>query len=434
MSKSAVDVAMVGVTVGTAAVAGVGFASPFYGLAFAIGGGVAGGTIALVSQRYGAEAYEELSLVVRSSTLLVLIISIPVSVIFWVFPHELISLLSDNSQAIAYGAEYLKIVGLAVPFAGLNLVGGRALIGADDAYTAMQVRASGALINIALNSVFIFGFGWGVTGAALGTVCSNVAVTLTFVIGITQGRFPGMGRFPIQVTPLGTYVDPATLRSLVSIGAPVGGRNLVWVVAEFPMLGILDMFGESTVAAFVIARRIWGIMNTPGWGFGLAASSLVGQSLGRNDEETAAEYGREIIQFAVATYAVSAVLIAIFADSLVLLFAESAASPEVPIAITLVYAACVAVIFQGIAGASSGALDASGDTRIPFASQTLGMFGGSIPLAYLGATTGLGYWGLYLAFIAETGVPAIINYARFRTGKWKAISKAYRPTTTVEDD
>jgi len=82
MSKNAVDVAMVGVAVGTSAVAGVGFASPYWGLAFAVGGGVAGGTIALVSQRYGAEAFDELGLAVRASVLLVLIATIPLAAIF----------------------------------------------------------------------------------------------------------------------------------------------------------------------------------------------------------------------------------------------------------------------------------------------------------------------------------------------------------------
>ncbi|XVH33680.1 MATE family efflux transporter (plasmid) [Haloferacaceae archaeon DSL9] len=434
MSKSAVDVAMVGAAVGTSAVAGVGFAGPFYGLAFAIGGGVAGGTIALVSQRYGAGAYEELGLAVRSSALLVVAVSVPVTAVFWLFPHELISLLSRNDRAIELGATYLRIVALAVPFAGLNIMGGRVLIGTDDAYTAMQFRAGGALANIGLNAVFIFGFGWGVAGAAAGTVLSNVVVTAAFAVGLARGHFPVIGELPVQIAPFGSYLDPGTLRDLVTIGLPVGARNLVWVVAEFPLLGILDLFGETTVAAFVIARRIWGLMNTPGWGFGLAASSLVGQHLGTNDERTAELYGSDIIRFSVATYVLSALIVAIFAEDIVRLFADSSTSPEVPIAVTLVYAACVAVIFQGIAGAAAGPLDASGDTHVPFFSQFLGMFGGSIPLAYLGATTALGYWGLYLAFLAETAVPAVINYLRFRTGKWKAISEAYRPDAAVADD
>ncbi len=434
MSKNAVDVAMVGVAIGTSAVAGVGFAGPFWGLAFAIGGGVAGGTIALVSQRYGADAVGELGDAVRASVLLVVLVSVPVTVVFWTIPHELISLISSNETAIRFGADYLRIVGLGVPFAGLNLVGSRVLVGCDDAYTAMQLRAGGAVANVVLNVGFIFGLGWGVEGAALGTVLSNIVVTAAFAAGISRGRLPLLGAFPVAIDPLGSYLNPDMLHDLVEIGLPVGARNLVWTAAEFPMLFVLDIFGENTVAAFVIARRIWGLMNTPGWGFGLASSSLVGQELGANDPDEAAAYARDIIRFSVGTYLVSAALIAVFATEIVVLFADSAASPEVPIAVNLVYAACCAVVFQGISGGAAGPLDAAGDTKIPFASQFIGMFLVSIPLAYVGATTALGLWGLYLAFLAETTIPAAINYWRFRSGKWKAISQAYRPDTVVADD
>jgi len=434
MSKNAVDVAMVGVAVGTSAIAGVGFAAPYWGLAFALGGGVAGGTIALVSQRYGAGAFDELGLAVRSSTLLVVLLTVPVAALFVTFPRELISLLSSNERAIEQGATYLGIAGLGVPLAGLNLVGSRVLVGSDDAYTAMQVRAAGAVANVGLNAVFIFGLGWGVAGAALGTLFSNAGVTATFTVGLARGRLPGIGAFPVQISPWGSYLATGTVRDLVEISLPVMGRKLVWVVAEFPMLGIVDLFGEATVAAFVITRRIYGVMNAPGWGFGLAASSLVGQALGENDEDLAESYGSDIVRFSVATYLISALLVAVFARQIVVLFADSAASPEVPIAVTLVYAACASVVLQGVAVAAAGPLDASGDTRIPFLSQFLGMFCVSLPLAYLGATTSLGMWGLYLAFLAEAGVPAAINYWRFRTDRWKAISEAYRPDVAVADD
>jgi len=431
MSKNAVDVAMVGVAVGTTAVAGVGFASPYWGAAFAIGGGVAGGTIALVSQRYGAEAFEELGQAVRASALLVVLMSVPLSTVFWLFPYELISLLSNSEQAIRYGSTYLQVVGLGIPFAGLNLVGSRALVGSDDAYTAMQVRAGGALANIVLNAVFIFGFGWGVAGAAMGTVLSNVAVASIFAVGFSLGRFPGIGQFPVRISPVGGYANPAMVSDIVSIGLPVGLRNLVWTTFQFPMLGILSIFGDDTVAAWVIARRIWGVMNTPGWGFGLASSSLVGQALGQNNESEAEAYGYDIIRFAVATYLVAALIVAVFARQIVVLFAEDPNNAAIPIARNLVYAACAGVVFQGVAGAAAGPLDASGDTRVPFLSQFVGMFCVSIPFAYLGAaglsvpavslpvvglTTpavaipSLGLWGLYLAFIAETAVPAAINY------------------------
>ena len=444
MSKNAVDVAMVGIAVGSAAIAGVGFASPFWGLAFSVGGGIAGGTIALVSQRYGAEAFEQLGQAVRSSTLLVVVISLPITAFFWTYAHELISLLTNDPEAIELGAAYLRVVSLGIPFAGLNLIGSRVFVGMDDAWTPMVVRAGGAVANIFLNAVLIFGLDMGVVGAALGTVLANVVVTSTFAFALVTGRLPGVTSVPVAIDPFGTYVDSETVHDLITIGLPVIGRNLVWTVAEFPMLAIVDIFGRDTVAAYVIARRIWGLMNTPGWGFGLAASSLVGQELGTGKEETAERYGREIVRFSVAVYLVSAGIVFVFAEPITLLFTDDPTEPAIPIAVTLVYAACIAVVLQGIAGGAAGALDASGDTRWPFYSQFLGMFCVAIPLAYVGAVAvtipyvgtlpSIGLWGLYLAFIAETAVPAAINYYRFSSGKWKRISRSYRPETTVGDD
>ncbi|WP_336359192.1 MATE family efflux transporter [Haladaptatus sp. ZSTT2] len=433
MSKSAADVAMVGVALGRVGIAGVGFASPYWGLVFSIGGGLAAGTIALVSQRYGAERFDQLGQAIRSSAALVVAITLPVAAVFYLFPVELISLLSSDETVIRYGADYLRILAFGVPFGALNLIASRALIGADDAWTPMVLRATGAVMNIALNAVLIFGLGMGVVGAALGTVLSNVLVTFAFVVGLSRGRLPGVGDLPVTVSPTGSFVDWETMRDVVSIGLPVVGRNSVWTVARFPTLAFLDLFGATVVAAYIITRRIWGLINTPGWGFGLAASSLVGQELGRDDEDGAEAYGREIVRFSVATYIVAAAAVIAFARPIVTLFVDSPTDPAVKIAVDMVYVSAIAVVFQGVTSSISGALDSTGDTRWPFYSFVIGMFGFSIPLIYLGGTTALGIYGIYLAFFGETVVPAVINYYRFTTGKWKAISRTYRPDAVADD-
>lgn len=61
------------------------------------------------------------------------------------------------------------------------------------------------------------------------------------------------------------------------------------------------------------------------------------------------------------------------------------------------------------------------------------MFLVSIPLAGVGALTG-SLWWLYLSFVAETTVPAAINYWRFRSERWKAISRQYRPDSASAAD
>ncbi len=433
MSKSAVDVAMVGVAVGPAAIAGVGFAGPYWGLAFTTGGGLAAGTIALVAQGFGADASERIGRAVRSSVVLVIVLTLPMAVAFWTFPEALIGILTGEAALRREGAAYLKLLALGVPFAGLNLIGSRTLVGADVAWSAMVIRAGGAVANIALNAVFIFGLGLGVVGAAGGTVLANVFVTAIFVVGLTAGRLPGIGALPVTISPRGRYVDLATIRDIVEISTPVVGRNLVWTVARFPMLAFVALFGSTVVAAYVVARRVWMLMNAPGWGFGLAASSLVGQSLGADDETTAEDYAREITRFAVATYAVGAAIVLVFAEPIVGLFVGESGADTIPIAVPLVWAAAFAVVAQGVNRTLSGALDATGDTNWPFYGRALGMFGVAIPVVYLGVRTPLGMWGLYLAFFAQTVVPAAVVYYRFSTGKWKAISRQYRPDAALGD-
>ncbi|MCL7418597.1 MAG: MATE family efflux transporter, partial [Halalkalicoccus sp.] len=193
MSKNAVDVAMVGIAAGSGAIAGVGFAGSYWGLAFAVGGGVAGGTIALVSQSFGADADRELGRAVRSSVLLVIALTLPITAGLWTFSSGLLDLISNDPEAIELGGRYLRVVSLGVPFAALNLIGSRTLVGSDDAYTAMLARAGGAVVNVGINAVLIFGLEMGVVGAALGTVLSNVVVTATFTMGLVVGRVPGLG-------------------------------------------------------------------------------------------------------------------------------------------------------------------------------------------------------------------------------------------------
>ena len=433
MSKGVADVAMVGVALGPTAIAGMGFAGPYWGMTFAVGGGMAAGTIALVSQRFGAGARDELGQVVRSSAAFVTAISVPVALLFWLFPAPLVDLLSDDPVAVAYGADYLRVLAVGVPFAVLNQIGSRVLVGANDAWTPMVVRSTGAVTNIVLNAVFVFVLDMGVVGAALGTVIAGVLVTTAFVVGLACGRLPLVGAFPIQVDWTGRYVDRGLFADLASIGLPVVGRSSVWTVARFPILALVGALGSHVVAAYVISRRIWGLMNTPGWGFGLAASSLVGQSLGAGDEETAEAYGREITTFTVAVYVLAAVVVAVCARPIVGVFVDDPTSPAVPVAVTLVHAACVAVVPQGVTSAVAGALDATGDTNWPFYGRAIGMFGLAIPLVYLAATTPLGLLGVSLSFLAESVPGALVNYYRFRSGKWKAISRDYRPGTAADD-
>jgi putative MATE family efflux protein len=427
MSKATADVGMVGLALGPAAIAGVGYGVPYWTMTFMLGGGIAGGTISLVSQRYGARRYDDIDRAVKVSVGAALLVTLPLVVVFWTLPEPLIRLIGTGEEAIAYGTRYLRVASLAMPFAALNLIGSRTLIGADDAWTPMIVRAGGAAVNVAVNAVLIFVFELGVVGAALGTVIGSIGGVLIFGWGFTTGRLPFVGALPVQVDWSAPYWDAADARRLLRISTPLALRKVAQNGGQFPLLAIVGLFGPNVVAAFVVALRVRALMNTPGWGFSLASSSLVGQSLGAGHEPEADGYARDALRFTVAAYVLVAVAVFAVADPISALFVTDTAVRSTTTA--LIRAACASVLLWGVMNGAMGPLRASGDTTWPFYGQIVGLFGFALPLAYLGATTPLGIWGLYGTLFVETAVPAAVIYYRFRTERWKLISRANRAAT-----
>lgn len=426
MSKATADVAMVGTALGSSAIAGVGYGVPYWTMTFMIGGGIAGGTISLVSQRFGADNHQDIGVAVKVSAVLALCATVPLVLLFSFFPTPLIRLIGTGSEAIAYGTDYLRIASLAMPFSAVNLVCSRALIGANDAHTPMAIRAGSAVVNIGLNAFLIFVLELGVVGAALGSVIGSIVATVFFTWGLATGRLPGLGALPITVNTSRPHWSPSDLRHLVRISSPLALRKIAQNGGQFPMLAIVGLFGSEVVAAYVVALRVRALMNTPGWGLSLASSSLVGQALGRRDEPEASAYARESLRFTVAAFSLVALVVFVGANPLSWMFVQEPATH--PAMATLLRAACVSVIFWGVMSGGMGPLRASGDTRWPFYGQLAGLFGFALPVTYLGTVTAVGLWGLYIAIVLETAIPAGVIYYRYRSNEWKRISRSHRST------
>src|SRR5690606_6484201 len=344
---------------------------------------------------------------------------------FWIFAEPLVGIIGRDEETIAFGADYLRVASTSMSFTALSMVASRTLLAANDSWSPMVVRAGGALLNIGLNAVFIFVLDLGVVGAALGTVISDLAVASAFLWGLTRGSLPGIGWLPVKLDWSAPHWERTTARHLAKISTPLVLTNIGQHGGQFPMLAVVSLFGPQVVAAFVIALRIRGLMNTPGWGFGLASSSLVGQSLGLNREEEAGAYAQDALRFAVTVYVIAAAIVFVLADPVSRLFVSDPV--VVGMTKTLLRVACLSVVLWGVMNGSLGPLRASGDTIWPFVGQMIGLFGLALPAAYLGAVTSLGLAGLYLALLLETGVPAAVTYYRFRSNRWKLVSRAYRP-------
>lgn len=427
-SQQIADVAMIGIVIGPIGIAGLGFAFPYWAVGNRIFLGLTGGTISQVSQRFGAGAIAELDLAVKQSVLATALLSLPIALLYLVMPTDLIGLLTNDPETIRYGATYLQVLAPAVVLEALNKVGSRVLVGADDSWTPMGIRAGGAIANIVLNIVFIFGLGMGVTGAALGTLAATLLVTLWFAVGFLAGAAPLVGTFPVTVTLTGPYLDWPLQRQLFDIAWPLIFRRLAETAAVFPLMAIVAFFGPVVVAAYVVGRRMTTLLNAPTWGFGLASSSLVGQELGRGNEAEAERYSKDTLRFALVIFLIFSIIVLVFARPIADVFADE--PQAIDLTTTFVRISAISAIGRGIDGVSTGSLRASGDTRWPLYGKLVGLYLFAIPITYAATMFPLGLPILYVSLLSESWVPAAVSFYRLRTGKWKAISRGYRPDAT----
>ncbi|PSQ59218.1 MAG: MATE family efflux transporter [Halobacteriales archaeon SW_9_67_25] len=427
MSKQTVDLAFVGWAVGSEAVAGLAFAYAFWLIAKFVGVGVVGGTVGLVSQNFGGNERGRASTVVTQSVWLALALSVPVVVVYALFADPLVGLLSSDAALTRAGATYLAIVAPALTFEFLNLVCSRTYAGVGDTLTPMVVRAGAAAANVVVSGVLVFGFGLGVAGVAIGTLFSTGLSVVAFSWGMFGRSYgvPGLAASPVALSVRGPHFDRELMGQLVEVSAPIVARRVLEGLVAFPLLWIAGTFGPVVVAAFEIGRRVRAVMTGFSWGFSIASSSLVGQALGDDDEGEATAYGAAIIRLSVVVYAVAALVVLALAGPIAGLFVAEPA--EIAQAAVFIQVSAVSAVAFGLDGSATGALRGAGDTRWPFVASVVGRYAFALPAAALGLVTPLGVAGLYLALVLEMAVPALANYWRFRTGRWKTISRAYRP-------
>jgi putative MATE family efflux protein len=428
MSKQTVDLALVGWAVGSTAVAGLAFAYAYWTLGKFVGIGIAGGAVALISQNYGGEEPERASLVVKQGVWIALAIVVPLGLCYAVFAESLVGVFGSEQAPIEFGSVYLVIVAPALGFEYLNLLMSRTYAGVGDTFTPMVVRATGGVLNIVLSGAFILA-GMGVAGVALGTLLSTGAVCVVLGWGCLGGSYPvrGMKASPVTFQFGGPQIDRELGRQLVTVAAPLVGRQVAKMAIVFPLLWIASTFGPVVVAAYEVGRRVRDLLVSFDWGFSTASSTLVGQQLGAGDEAEAAAYGAAIVRLAFVVHLLAGAVVFAAAPWLARLFVSGSA--ELAQTAVFVRVSAVTAVILGVNGSLVGTLRGAGDTRWPFLATLVGQYAVALPVAVVGLVTPLGVAGLYAALLCGAAVPAVINSWRYRTGKWKAISRAYRPAS-----
>jgi putative MATE family efflux protein len=439
------DFLFVGIALGDAAIAGLELGFQYYFIGFGLSLAMTSGTISVVSRLQGAGERARADLAVKQSVWLAVAISLPLTVVSWLYARPLVDVLTDDPAAIRYGADYLRVIMLSLVFRFWSMTAARALAGSADTRTPMYVRLLTLPTNVVLNAVLVFGLGpfprLGVVGAALGTTVANTLAAAVFFVLLVSDRYA------VSLPLGGPQVDVGLLREIVRVATPLTGMRLLQSTARFPFLFVLGVLGTPALAAYAIGRRVMLLALMPAWGFSTAASTLVGQSLGAGDEHSATAYGWQTLRLGLVTQVAIAVGLALAAEPIAAAFGTR----HVGLTVEFIRVFGVAAAAFSVSRTMRGSLRGAGDTRWPLYGTFLGSYVVrlsvavlALPAAYavtvpvvgwvLTPGLGLGTLGVFLAILGDFYVKAAVNTVRFWSGRWKAVARRAAVAAGPGDD
>jgi len=254
----------------------------------------------------------------------------------------------------------------------------------------------------------------GVVGSAMGAATGRLVGGLLVVIILLRGRAG------IRLRLSNLRLDWAMARRILRVGLPTGLEQLLMRSGQMFFARILAELGTVAFAANQVAINILSISFMPGFGFALAATTLVGQGLGARDPEGAQQRGYTTYKLGAGLMAAIGLCIVLFPGQLMGFFTNEAQ------VITQGIMPLRAVgLIQPLLAASmifAGALRGAGDTRFPMAVTGSTIWLVRLPLAYLlSLALGWGLLGAWSAMGIDLTLRGILNFLRFRGGRWKQI-------------
>ncbi len=427
--KQIVDSAMVG-RLGAEAVAAVGLSlSPimlFMGIFAAIGVG----STAIVARFIGAKDHEGAQRAGHQSLILSVGSALVISSIIFALARYVIIFMGAEPEVIPLGTTYMRTLSPGLIFMSTAFVMSGVLRGAGDTKSPMRVNALSNIANVVLNFFLIFetrtmeimgldilipGFGLGVFGAALGTAIAR-GVGGLFILSIL---FQGKSVVKLDLRRV-LELDLDLIRRIVRVGIPAAIERSVMSSGQIMFNRIVATLGTTAFAAHHLAIVAESISYMPGFGFSMAATTLVGQGLGAKDPELAEKCGWETARLGGMVMSFMGVLFFVFPHYFMNFLTNE---PEV-ISLGIMCLRIVAVAQPPFAMAIilAGGVRGAGDTRFPMYASMIGIWGIRLSLAlFLGLYLEMGLLGVWLAMAIDLYFRGFLFFFRFRSGYWKNV-------------
>jgi putative MATE family efflux protein len=291
----------------------------------------------------------------------------------------------------------------------IALAGQGFLRGVGDLRTPLVVVVVANVVNVVLELLFVYGFDWGLTGSAWGTVIAQAGMGAAFVAALL--RAPADSRRP----------NRGRIRSLVSIGAQLFVRTAALLGCFVFATAICARIGEASLGAHQIAFQLFGFLALVLDAIAIAGQVIVGRALGAGDAEAAIAAARRMLEWSVgAGVLIGGVLLALI-DVIPHAFTTDAAVLERAHAMWPLF--CLLWPPAAIVFALDGILIGAGDTRY-LAGAMVVSAAVYAPLALAALELGWGIVGVWCALLALMGMRLATLAVRFGGRRWALVGAA----------
>lgn len=411
------DAAMVG-RLGATELAGVGLAGTLVWGIYSFFNGLVNAVNTFVAQDYGARQYKSIGIMTWQGIYFSLLSGL-VILLLGKYSTSLFALLGPAPEVQAIGSSYARIRMAGGVFVVLWMCFSSFLRGLGDTRTPLKVTIIANIFNIFFDYVLIFGkLGFprlGVEGAAIATVGANiVGTTIFFLVFISRQNESLYG------TRSNWKPDPYEMKRLARIGLPIGVQWVLDMGGFIVFSAIIGRLGTPELAASEAALRLMSLSFMPVYGFSIAATTLVGQYIGSEENPFAVKSGYNAVKLGLYYTIGIAVIFTAIPETLVGLINSD---PQViAIGKNILRLAAIFQMFDGIGTVSGGCLRGAGDTRWTMYVAVGYAWLIFVPLAYIGGFLlnggAFGAWAGATAYIIALG---ITFFSRFKSGKWQSI-------------
>ena len=202
----------------------------------------------------GAGESEEASKIVGTGLAMLVICGVIIAVVVLFFLDPLLQLFGVTPDVLPYAQDYTGITAFGIPFLILT-TGGNHLIRADRSPTySMACMLTGAIINTILDPLFIFGFHWGIKGAAWATIIGQIISGILVIVYFL--RFRKLELNWSMLRPKGKY-----LRAIVSLGMASCINQIAMAIVQIVMNNTLRYYGAESMYGTDIPLACVGVIS-----------------------------------------------------------------------------------------------------------------------------------------------------------------------------